>query len=114
MRVRLVVNLSKPTTGQAIADAVRRIAGKEFVQSRSLVTDEGTSYLLGLCSHYPYKDVAIGVGPDASPDVRMEGAYDTVYVLSWKFGGDKFLVTFGNDEIVEAVREFRDTLQDLL
>ena len=113
MKVKLRIKLPQAVTGQAIANAVKQVADN-YEQSISVVTDDGISYLIGQNSEYPYKDAVIGVGPEATPEVIMNGTYDEVYVLSWEFGGMKYAVGYTDDSIIEAVRDFRDKVQALL
>lgn len=114
MKAKFRIQLKGKVTGQAIADAVRQVVSDEYAQEMSVVTDDGTSYLVGRNSSYPYKDAVIGVGSNATPEVVMSMTYDEVYVLSWEFGGMKFAIGYNDDSIVNATRELRDSVQALL
>ncbi len=111
MKAKLLVNLANTVTGQQVADAVQQIAGREYHQEVSTVTDDGSLYQIGQNSDYPYKDIAIGVGPNAIPEVAMELRYDEIYVLSWEYSGEKFAIGYNDNDVVEAVKSFRDKLE---
>jgi hypothetical protein len=114
LKVKFQVKLNNSATGQIIADAVKQVAGTEYHQKLSSVNDQGSVYQIGRNSGYPYEDLVIGVGPNATPEVSMSEVYSEVYVLSWDHPGEKYLVGYTDDSIVDTVRNFRDELQKIL
>lgn len=114
MKAKFRINLTKPITGQEIADAAKKVAGDEYHQELAFVDDDGEVFQIGQNSSYPYKDLVIGVGPDAKPEVAMGAEYTEAYVLSWEHSGEKYAIVYSNDDIVNAVRSFRDEIQAAL
>lgn len=114
MQIQLRVNLTKPVTGKAIADAVRQIADLDYYQEIIFAGDEVILYHIGRNSSYPFEDLLIGVGPNATPKVAMKAVYDEVYVLSWEHSGLKYAVRYTDTDVVNALSTFRDLIQAAL
>lgn len=115
MKVKLKINIRKPVSGQQIADAVKKIAGKEFIKATPLDdTKSNKRFTLGQKSLYPYRDLVIGVGSKAIPEISMKETYNEVYVCAWNFGDGKYNIAYNDSDVEKAVRDFLDKLQQLL
>lgn len=79
-----------------------------------MVDDDGEGYAIGCSSGYPYEDVVVTSDPNKSTDIRLDQVYEQLYVKSFAFGGGKYAIAYTDDQIVHAVREFRDQLQQKL
>lgn len=114
MRAQFRVYLVGMVTGQEIANAVQQIANRN-VKELVFAGDAGNAYLIGQNSYFPANDLEIKVGsPDATMGIFMEHSYTDVCVVSCQFPGMKCAGCNSDEEIAQAVREFRDKLQPIL
>lgn len=115
MEVKFEVKLLHPVTGQVIADALSALAGKNFIQKIATAGDNGRTYEIGRTSLDPYEQVIIGVGLDGVTQISLGKEYDKVFVLSHQFpGGMIHAVGYTDEDVIEAVKSFRDTLEAYL
>ena len=71
--------------------------------------DDGDVLVLGQTSRYPFQQLIITT-PDGGP-LRHDATYSEVKVASHKWPGPVYLVGYGDEQVIAAVKEFTAALQ---
>ncbi|MEK7648695.1 MAG: hypothetical protein AAB400_02120 [Patescibacteria group bacterium] len=122
---KAVMTLEIPggASGRKIIDAARDSIeeNKQANQSVDLVEeyyyrDDDILFVFGQQSLCPYEDIilAVDAGRDFTHLILPEGGYTRVRVISHEWPSRKLAVGYGDEQIAEACRHFRDQLASRL
>lgn len=93
--------------GQDIIDAVKKVA-KDPVEERRYI-DGRYVFVVGQVSHYPYKNLIVKVADEGGID--PEKIYDQIIVAKHSWGGMVYIVAYGEDKILIAVKILSNSLR---
>lgn len=114
MHVVFSLSLSKPITGQEIANAVQAVAGKSYESEILQVIDGVKAFRIGRSSGFSSEDVCICTDEHGAAAIHLDKSYDKLYVCSSSWAGMKFAVLETESRVISAVEKFRDELQQEL
>lgn len=103
--------IEKAVTGQALIEAVKAVAGKEYYHDTDW-QDGKDVVIVGQSSSYPYRDIAVEA--DGKTAIDPTATYTKITVKETEWGGIKYAVGYGRDDVVKAVKEFAQKLQQQL
>lgn len=117
--VTYTVDLPKPVTGLALAEAAKAVAeanGEEAVRRETTLSITDGKRLVGCevgqCSLHPAKDVRIEVpdGEGWSGQLSLDATYARVRFINWWFQDRKYAIRESEEGVIHAVEDFRDKL----
>lgn len=113
VRVVMTIDLDYDVTGQTIINAVKRLAGQDFHEDL-LIIDDLTYRMVGQRSTKRAENLVISthVNDEGSFLVPL-GRYTYITVASYSWPGGS-IATDKPEQVVEAVRKFRDDLKSEL
>lgn len=113
IEVTMTITVPKGVTGKQIFDAVKKLAGQEFVVNQK-VLDDRRFYKIGRSSSYPHKDCAVAVGALSEWYLDPLKTYYRLEVRYYPWPSGKFAVGYTDEAIIKSIREFRDALKSEL